>query len=165
MKTRQITRFGLLLAMGVMLNYIESMVPLPFMFPGAKLGLANAVGIIVLYYFGATYYFGFGILRVVLTALLWSGFGMAFMISLAGAMMAALITIFLYRIGRFSIFALSVGGSVFHGIGQTIMVSILYQTIYMMNYAAILTISGAVTGILIAIVCVQFIKRVPDFSL
>ena len=165
MKTKQITRFGLLLAIGVMLNYIETLIPLPFMFPGAKLGLANSVGLIVLYYFGASYYFGFGILRVVLTALLWSGFGTAFMISLTGAVLAAGVTLLFYVMGRFSIFALSVAGAVFHGIGQTIMVSIIYETIYMMNYAAILTISGTITGILIAIVCVRFIKRVPHLNL
>ena len=163
MSTRQITRFGLLLAIGVMLNYIESMIPLPFLFPGAKLGLANSVGLIVLYYFGAMYYLGYGVLRVVLTALLWSGFGTAFMISLAGALVASMVTYLLYRVGKFSIFALSVAGAVFHGIGQTIMVSFLYETIYMMNYAAILTVSGAITGVLIAIVCVQFIRRVPTF--
>ncbi len=165
MKTKQITRFGLLLAIGVMLNYIETLIPLPFMFPGAKLGLANAIGLIVLYYFGAKYYFGFGILRIVLTALLWSGFGTAFLISLSGSIIASIITILFYRTEKFSIFGLSVAGAVFHGIGQTMMVSIIYETIYMMSYVAILTVSGVISGILIAIVCVNFIKRAPKFNL
>src|SRR5690554_5544836 len=116
-----------------MLNYIETLIPLPFVFPGAKLGLANSMGLIVLYYFGASYYIGFGILRVVLSALMWTGFGTAFMIAISGTIIASAVTLFFYSLDRFSIFGLSVVGAVFHGIGQTIMVSILYETIYMMN--------------------------------
>ncbi len=164
MSTKQITRFGLLLAIGVMLNYVETLIPLPFLFPGAKLGLANSIGLIVLYYFGASYYFGYGILRVVLTALLWSGFGTAFFISMSGAVLAAIVTLVFYRMERFSIFGLAVAGAIFHGIGQTIMVAILYETIYMMTYVLILTISGAITGTLIALLCVNFIRRVPHLN-
>ena len=52
MKTKHIALYALFLAIAVIANYIEHLIPLPFMYPGVKLGLANAVGLIVLYYLG-----------------------------------------------------------------------------------------------------------------
>ena len=48
MKTKHISIYALFLAFGVIANYIEHLLPLPFIFPGVKLGLSNAVGLIVL---------------------------------------------------------------------------------------------------------------------
>lgn len=159
MNTRTIVRLAFFLAIAVIVNYLESFIPMPFV--GVKLGLANSVGLLVLYYYGPKYYAGFGVLRVVLTALLWSGFGSAFFISLAGMVLCTIVTIAIYKSKFCSIYGVSVLGAIFHGLGQIIMVAILYQTLYIFTYVLVMTISGIVSGILIALICVLLIKRLP----
>ena len=41
---KKITRLSLFLALGIILNLVESMIPLPIAIPGVKLGLANTIG-------------------------------------------------------------------------------------------------------------------------
>ena len=159
MKTRVLVHLALFLALAVVVNYLESFIPLPFV--GVKLGLANALGILVLYYYGAKYYAGFGVLRVLLSAVLWTGFGSAFLISLAGMILSSCFSLIVKSSKCCSIYGISIIGAIFHGIGQVIMVAILYSTNYLFSYVLVLTISGLVTGIIIAGLCVLLIKRLP----
>lgn len=161
MTVKKIVRYAFLLAIAILVNYIESLVVLPFVFPGVRLGLANAVGLLVLYYLGDKYYAGFGILRVVLTTLLLRGSLTGFLIALSGNALATIITLIIKRLKVCSIYGLSVVGAIFHGIGQVIMVAILYQTVYMFTYVIVLTISGIITGILVAYVSSLIVKRMP----
>ena len=161
MKTKHISIYALFLAFGVIANYIEHLLPLPFMFPGVKLGLSNAVGLIILYYLGTKSYAFFGVLRVVLSSLLFTGFGSAFFIALGGTICASIITIILISTTKASIYGLSASGAVFHGLGQIIVVSFLYGTIQMLWYMLILAVSGVITGILMAFVSSLLISKLP----
>ena len=161
MKTKHIALYGLFLAIAVVANYIEHLIPLPFIFPGVKLGLANAVGLIVLYYLGRKSYAFFGILRVLLSAVLFTGFGSTFMIALGGTIVATIFSILVSSVTKASIYGISATGAVFHGLGQVLVVSILYGTIQMMWYMLILVVSGAITGVLMAIVTSLLISKLP----
>ena len=161
MKTKHIALYGLFLAIAVVANYIEHLIPLPFIFPGVKLGLANAVGLIVLYYLGRKSYAFFGILRVLLSAVLFTGFGSTFMIALGGTIVATIFSILVCSVTKASIYGISATGAVFHGLGQVLVVSILYGTIQMMWYMLILVVSGAITGVLMAIVTSLLISKLP----
>ena len=48
-KTSKIVYIGLLVAQALVLHIIERMIPVPFITPGAKLGLANLITVIALY--------------------------------------------------------------------------------------------------------------------
>ena len=162
MKTKHIALYGLFLAIAVVANYIEHLIPLPFIFPGVKLGLANSVGLIVLYYLGRKSYAFFGILRVLLSAILFTGFGSTFMIALGGTIIATAFSILVCTITKASIYGISATGAVFHGLGQVLVVSVLYGTIQMMWYMLVLVISGAITGVLMAIVTSLLIRKLPE---
>ena len=162
MKTKHIALYGLFLAIAVVANYIEHLIPLPFIFPGVKLGLANAVGLIVLYYLGKKSYAFFGILRVLLSAVLFTGFGSTFMIALGGTIVATIFSILVCSVTKASIYGISATGAVFHGLGQVLVVSLLYGTIQMMWYMLVLVVSGAITGVLMAIVTSLLIKKLPE---
>ena len=83
--TKKIVRLSLFLALGVVLNIIESMLPVLIPVPGVKLGIANTIGLIVLYYYGPKEYTLIGFLRVILVALLRTGIGsISFILSLSG---------------------------------------------------------------------------------
>lgn len=161
MSTTKIVRYGFLLALSVILNYIESLTPIPFLFPGAKLGLANAIGLIALNYLGLKYFLAFGVLRVLLSAILWTGFGLTFTISLSGAILATLITLLVYLYTKASVYGISIAGAIFHGLGQVLVVSFVYQTLFMLNYMLILTIAGIISGFLMAILVSLMLKRMP----
>ena len=121
MKVKNIALYALFLALAVIANYIEHLIPLPFIFPGVKLGLANSVGLIVLYYLGRKPYAVFGILRVLLSGL-FTGFGSSFFIALGGTIVATIITILVSSFTKSSIFGVSASGAVFHGLGQVLVV-------------------------------------------
>ena len=104
MSSKDLARYSIFLAIAVIFSYIEHLVVLPFIFPGAKLGLANAVGLIILYIYGRDKYILFGLLRVLLSALLFTGFGSTFLISLGGNVLASLITILLVSNKNISIY-------------------------------------------------------------
>lgn len=161
MKVRDLVKYAIFLALAVIASYIEHLIPLPFLFPGAKFGLANSLGLLILYIYGKEKYVVFGLLRVLTSALLFSGFGTTFMISLGGNILASLVTILLLYNKKVSVFGISINGAIFHGIGQIIVVSIIYQTIQMFNYAIILTISGTISGILMALIVKTIINKIP----
>ena len=50
--SRELTRFALLIALAMVLSWLESLVPLSLAVPGVKLGLANLVVIFALYRLG-----------------------------------------------------------------------------------------------------------------
>lgn len=157
---QKITRLGLLLAIGVVINYGESfLLPLAFIAPGVKLGLANTIGLIVLYYFGPKEFVSIGFLRVILTAL-FTGFGFNFYIALSGWALATIFVIIFYFWQRLSIFGLSMVSAVMHGVGQILMVAILYQTKYVINYLPILLFTGLASGLIIAVIARELVTRV-----
>ena len=162
MKTKQITRYAILLALAIILNWVEHIIPLP-MIPGVKLGLANAVGMLCLYYLGRKAFISFGFLRVLLSSLLFGTFlGTSFWISLGGMILSTIITLILVSTTKASIYGISASAAIGHGFGQVIVVSILYQTAYMLSYGLILTITGAISGCLMAYLTVLIIKRLPN---
>ena len=151
--TQKIVRLSIFLAMGIVLNIVESMIPLPFAIPGIRLGLANTMGLIVLYFYSPKEYLALGGLRVFIVALLRTGIGsVSFMLSLTGWVLSSLITLLIYFLNKASIYGLSIISALFHQVGQIIMVMILYQLPEMINYLPVLLVTGAISGGLVAFV-------------
>lgn len=159
-QTQKMVRLAFFLALSVLLHYIEdAFIQLPAVAPGVKLGLANAVGLIALYFYTDKEFWSIGFLRVVLVALLRMGFGSGFLISLGGWLLSSLMVSLFHRYSKVSIFGLSVISAFFHGMGQLTVVAFLYQSIYMVNYLPILSYFGMVSGYLLAMVTSEALKR------
>lgn len=161
-RINKLVKIALLLAIAVVLNYIESLIPLPLPVPGIKLGIANFVGLIVLFMFGSKDFVFFNVLKVLLVAILRFGFGTSFFISFSGMFFSTIITLILYNYTKSSIFGLSVMSAVFHSLGQVLMVCLLYNTIYMINYLPILTFTSSISGFLTSMLAAMVLKRLPD---
>ena len=128
--TKKIVRLSLFLALGVVLNIIESMLPVLIPVPGVKLGIANTIGLIVLYYYGPKEYTLIGFLRVILVALLRTGIGsISFILSLSGWLLSTIFVLLIHLIKKVSIFGLSMSSAVMHGVGQIIMVIFIYSPV------------------------------------
>ncbi|MFA6370943.1 MAG: Gx transporter family protein, partial [Bacilli bacterium] len=63
---------------------------------------------------------------------------------------------------KLSIFGLSMISAVMHGLGQVIVVAIIYQSIYMFAYFPALVVSGLVSGWLIALISREVLRRIPE---
>ena len=160
--TGKIVRFGFLLAVAVLLHYVESLFPLDSMMPGVKLGLANCVGMLVLCFYGWKDFFTFGLLRVLLVGLISSGlFSVAFFLSLSGVLLSSISTILVYKFGKCSVLGLSIISSLFHGFGQVLMVCIIYQNMYMISYLPFLMFANFIMGAILAQIVVSVLKRLP----
>lgn len=159
-QVRKITRLAMLLALGVLLNYTEAvLLPTAFISPGVKLGLANTVGLIVLYLYDDKTYMFYGLMRVMMTSL-FTGFGFNFLIAISGFLVASSAVLIVKHTKQMSIFGLSMVSAVFHGIGQIMMVSWLYQSIYMINYLPILVVTSLFAGLIIAKLSQQVLFRI-----
>ena len=141
---------ALLLCLCSVVGIIESFVTLPLPVPGIKLGLANLVTLFVLYYFDKKCYITIGFLRVVLTALLWGGFGLNFLFSFAGWALSAAAVITACLINKNSIYGISVIGACFHQMGQMTVAAAVYAQFGLLYYLPFLILAGTVSGLLIA---------------
>lgn len=149
--THKIVRLSIFLALGIVLNIVESLIPLPIAIPGIRLGLANTMGLIVLYYYSPKEYVAIGFLRVFFVALFRTGLGsLASMISFGGWLISTIITLLIYIFKKSSIYGLSVVSAMFHQVGQIIMVMIIYQLPEFINYLPVLLLSGSISGVLVA---------------
>ena len=151
MDTKKIPYYGLFAALAILMGYVEMMIPVPIPIPGVKLGLANVIIIIMMYFMDTKSAFFVSLIRVLLSGLLFAGFA-GLLYSLAGAMCSFAAMALLKKTGKFSIVGVSLAGGVFHNVGQVAVAAMVVENVKMMYYLPFLLLSGVVTGILIGIV-------------
>ena len=157
--THKIVRLAIFLALGIVLNIIESMIPIPIPIPGVRLGLANTMGLIVLFFYSPKEYIAIGFLRVFFVALLRTGLGsISSLVSFSGWFISSLITLLIYFLRKASIYGLSVTSALFHQVGQLCMIMILYESISIINYLPVLLITGAISGVLVALISERVLR-------
>ena len=161
MKHKKILRYvtlSLLLAIAIVLNYLESFIP-SIGIPGVKLGLANIVILICLYKYKVHEALMVDLLRVVLANLLKGTFlSIAFYMSLSGAMLSFLVMLLFRYIKTLKPLVISVIGAIFHAIGQIIVALIIMQTSGILLYLPFIMLASIITGILNGIVCERIIS-------
>lgn len=162
MDYKKIPYYGLFAALAILMGYVEMMIPVPIPIPGVKLGLANVIIIIMMYFMDTKSAFFVSMVRVLLSGLLFAGFA-GLLYSLAGAMCSFLVMALLKKTDRFSIIGVSLAGGVFHNVGQIIVAALVVENVKMAYYLPFLLVSGVVTGILIGVVAktaLGYLKRV-----
>ena len=87
MKNKQIARYALLIALAMVLSWLESMVPVSTVVPGVKLGLTNLVVIFALYRMSLRDAAAVSFIRVLLVSFTF-GNAYSFAYSLAGAVLS-----------------------------------------------------------------------------
>ncbi len=151
--------FGVFAALCFVCGYIEFLLPLPFLVPGMKLGLANLVVLSALYTLGPRTAAGVSLVRIVLSALTFGSlYGMLY--SLAGAVLSFLVMLCLYRLPCFGTVGVSVAGGICHNIGQLLVAFAFLGVGGVLTYAPVLLLSGAVTGFLIGIAVQPVLPRI-----
>ena len=148
------------LALAVTLNIVENVIPIfQGIVPGVKLGLTNIVILFVLYKYGFREALSLSITRVILVGILNTGlFSVAFFLSLSGALFSILMMGLVKKITKLSIVGVSIIGSLFHSLGQIIVVAIILYSWTAFNYLPILILFSVPTGILTGIICKELLK-------
>lgn len=158
MTGKKIAEYGLLIALAMVLSYVEYMIPFSFAVPGVKLGLANIVVIFALYRLGTIEAFVISVLRVLLISFMF-GNAFALMYSLSGAILSLCVMILLLKTGRFSPVGVGVGGGVSHNIGQILCAMVLLETKQIIYYLPVLLVSGTIAGVAIGVIAGVVINR------
>ena len=146
--SRALTRYALLVALAMVLSWLESMVPLSLAVPGVKLGLANLVVIFALYRLGPRQAAVISLVRVLLVTLTF-GNAFSFAYSLAGAALSLGVMIPLRRSGKFSLLGVSIAGGVCHNIGQILVAMAVLGTAELLWYLPALLAAGTAAGVCI----------------
>jgi heptaprenyl diphosphate synthase len=134
---RDISALALLLAVGIIIQGVEALYLPPLIIPGAKLGLANSVTLIMIFLFGWRDVLAHVALRVTAVALVTGTFlSTTYLYSLSGGLISALVMISAYNLwyGRFSYVGISVLGALTHNIVQ------LTLSVYILGHIGIITL-------------------------
>lgn len=163
MELKKITRLSMFLALSVVLNLIESIIPIfNGMIPGVKLGLANIVVLTVLYVYSFKDAVTISVLRVILVGILRTGlFGINFWFSLCGSLLSIL-AMFIFKKTKLSIVGVSIIGSLFHSFGQIIAAIIFLQNVNIIYYLPMIMIFAVPTGIIVGISSKEIVKFINN---
>ena len=153
-----LTTCALLTALALIVSYIEFLLPLSIGLPGIKLGLANIVVVLALYYLGPRYALLVNVLRIALAALL---FGSLFsgLYALAGGLFSLAVMVLLARTDRFSLTAVSMTGGAAHNLAQLAVAAVIASNSNVFLYLPVLFAAGMLTGIFNGIVCTLVLRR------
>ncbi len=147
---RKVAYYGIFTALAIILSYLERIIPVPIPIPGIKLGLANLVVLLFLYYSGEKEAFAVSIIRIIIVGMLFSGVS-GVIYSISGGILSLFVMIIAKRLKVFSIIGVSILGGVFHNLGQIIMASFIINNSKLFYYLPYLIISGEITGVLIGL--------------
>lgn len=160
---KHIAEFSLYTAVAFIFSYIESLIPLPFMFPGMKPGLANLVIVVVLYRKNFRYAFGLSMLRNLLNAFTFGSL-FALLYSLSGSILSLVFMTLMKKITRthFTVVSVSALGGIMHNTGQFFTAVFLVGFHSVLWYLPFLYFSGLATGVLIGYLSMEMLRRIPD---
>ena len=158
--TKRITFLGLGVAIAMLLSYIEFLLPpLWSAVPGIKLGLANVIIVYLFFKSGIIDAALVSVVRLFLSALLF-GSVLTLLYSFAGALLSFLIMILLKKSGLFSEVGVSIGGGVFHNLGQILVAIAVLRTREIGYYMIVLTFTGTVAGLFVGVLGALMVKRI-----
>lgn len=143
---KKLCLYGILSSVCIVLGYIELFFTLDFIAPGIKLGLANSVVLLLIAKKDVKGAFAVNIVRILLSALLFSS-PFTLFYSLPAGLVSTAVMFFLEKIKSFSIIGFSVAGATVHNLTQLVCASILLGS-GVLYYLPILLISAVISGIL-----------------
>ncbi|WP_352404375.1 Gx transporter family protein [Sporanaerobacter acetigenes] len=144
---RKLVFLSLLVSLGLALSILESFMPIPFIAPGAKLGLSNMVVLITLVVFGFKEALVVGILKSILFSLATGSISSLFY-SLSGAILSCITMYIVYSYfpNIYSLIGVSIFGAVAHNIAQVSVASLMMKNLKIFSYLPVLLLTSLFTG-------------------
>lgn len=161
-KAGNVALYGLLIALSMVLSFVESLIPIPIPVPGVKLGLANLVTVAGLYLIGISGTVCVTLLRIVLVGFSF-GNPYSMLYGLSGSLLSLLVMSLAKKYHLFSTVGISILGGIFHNIGQITFASLVVRTPELFYYLPALLMAGTIAGVLIGILGGGLVTRLKKF--
>lgn len=137
---------SLLTAGALILSIIEGMIPLPYIAPGAKLGLSNIVTLSVVVVFGFKDALLVVVIRCILLMLVATN-PITFIYSIVSGIMSTIVMSIGYKyFKKLSLIGISLLGAITHNASQITVAAILFSTANLYYYLPILSFVSIFTG-------------------
>ncbi|WP_416197689.1 MAG: Gx transporter family protein [Sporanaerobacter sp.] len=144
---RKLVFLSLLVSLGLALSILESFMPIPFVAPGAKLGLSNMVVLVTLVIFGFKEALAVGVLKSMLFSLATGSISSLFY-SLSGSVLSCITMyiVYSYFSNIYSLIGVSIFGAVAHNLAQVSVASLMMKNLKIFSYLPILLLTSLFTG-------------------
>ena len=163
-RTQRIALSGLLVALMLVLGYVESLIPVAAGIPGIKLGLSNGVLIFAIYMLGIPTAFVLMLLKVVLSGLMFGGVS-AMMYAMAGGLLSMVCMALLSRVKGMHPVAVSMLGGAMHNVGQVALAMLITRTPGLIGYMGLLIAVGLGCGLLTGVCATLVMKHLKHVRL
>lgn len=161
---KRLARMAMLLALAVIMGYLEALIPVAPAIPGIKLGLANFVIVLVMYLFSIREAALISVLRIILVGFLLSNMSMI-LYSLAGAALSLTVMALIKRNRHFSLYGVSMAGGIMHNVGQLLVAGVLMGFQAILWYVPFLLAAGLLAGLLIGFLVSISYRRLERYIL
>lgn len=162
-RARKVALYGILIALAMIMSFVESLIPIPIPVPGVKLGLANLVTVTGLYLVGIPGTICITLLRVLLVGLSF-GNPYSMIYGLSGSFLSLFIMSLAKKHHWFSHVGISILGGIFHNIGQITFAALIVQTAGVYFYLPALLAAGCVSGTIIGVLGGIMTERLTKFT-
>lgn len=156
---QRVALYGVLIALAMVLSYVEMLIPLPVGIPGVKPGLANLVVFLALYTMTAREAFLISMVRILLVSITF-GNGSAFLYSMAGGILSFLVMWSFQKKDFLLPAGVSIAGGIAHNVGQLLMAAVILENGAVFTYFPVLLAAGCITGGIIGFLGEQIRKRI-----
>jgi heptaprenyl diphosphate synthase len=160
MKTKKMMIISIFISLGLILSYVEHMLPTQFIAAGAKLGLANIVTVVTLVVLDRKSSLTVLLIRIVLVSLMFAGFS-GFLYSITGGLLSYLGMSIMLKLDfkEVSLVGVSVIGAVLHSFGQVVVASLIFMNYKILLYFPTLLLASLITGIFIGLISNYLTER------
>ena len=157
-RTQRVALMGLLLALMLVLGFVESQLPVAAGIPGIKLGLSNGVLIFAVYMLDIPTSFVLMALKVVLSCAFLGNPASMMIYGFAGGILSLTGMVLLSRVKGMHPVTVSMVGGALHNVGQVAAAMVMLNTANLMYYMAILMLVGIACGLLTG-VCANLVMK------
>lgn len=164
-RNRKYIFLALLTSGALILSLIESMIPFPFVAPGAKLGLPNMITLTVIVIFGFKSGMTVAVLRTILYLLV-AGNVAGFLYSFSGAVLSTIIMAITYKYfnNYFSLIGISLFGALAHNTGQVMTAALMVQNVRIFSYLPIIYLVSLFTGCFVGYATIFIVQNLKKQS-
>lgn len=161
--TKRVALCGLLLAMMLILGWIEKQIPTPH--PAMKLGLSNSVLIFAVYMLDIPTAYVLMLFKVFLSNVLFGSLGVTFAMGFAGGLVSLTAMVLLSRMKGMHVVTVSVVGGVMHHVGQILMALLVANTPGLLTVLPVLMILGLIFGAITGVCADRVMKYMKHMRL
>ncbi len=151
-----VTLAGLLVAVGLVLHYAESLLPVFQILPGGKLGLANLVTLLAFSWYGFSFALLVGMMRCALSAL-FSGALTMFLYGGCGTILSVMLMQLSLKLfpKQVSTVGRSLLGAFAFNVGQVAVCALVLENLYVFSYLPVLMLIGSISGLVTGLIAMR----------